>query len=658
MSKMRYGLSKKHISRVILTDTLPYELPMYFSNYRLFAKMSSSEKAHKLVEQVLAHSVETMPCKFYISKRPEGFRELTLMHPGAQCSVVDLYRNYDGFISQLCSRSRFSLRYPLRPASRFFESRYKDEEGDNVVEMDEVGFDSQSEFASSYFAYRRYSQIYKFFDSEEFIRLEQRFACLLRIDISKCFSSIYTHSISWAVRGKNFAKDEKSSKSVVYFESAFDNLMRNANWGETNGIVIGPEVSRIFCEIVLQGVDSRIEGRIGNNVELRRYMDDYFIFANSADDAKAVESIVSEELAFFNLHLNEGKRKLEFRPLVSSLSIARLEVNELCADLALGLNELVIPASQDETGEEFVRLESSSDKRSAKGQGADKIIRSIRAIARLHGVDYSGLAAPALAVIGRKLNSTYSKISASGMRQDVDVAKVQRYLSKVIRVAEFLYITDVRSSTSNKIARVFLEVAAICEVGKLGRSFVELQMLDVVRKAMSIWRGATMLDIVNAAVAAQLVSSGGRGLDPVDVTNVLARQSSPSRYGAVYLRTVLGLFLCGKRKSLEKIKDKLTRDAIDLLSAPGAIDLSNSSIAYLLLDILNCPFIEVSIRADLYQLVALQLFSKNAISKADAKGEITRLSKSVYFTEWSVTSGDLRQLRGLLRKNELRLAYD
>lgn len=658
MSKMKKGLSKKHISRVVLTDTLPYELPLYFSNYLLFQRLSSGDGAHKLVEAVLSNHRETKACKFHISKRPQGVRELALMHPAVQRGVVNFYKQYDGFISQLCSRSKYSLRYPLRPASRFFDSRYSDGAEDEVVEIDEVGFDTQSEFASSYFAYRRYSQVYKFFDSEEFIGLEQKYSCLLRVDISKCFASIYTHSIAWAIRGKQFAKDVKSKKNIVYFESAFDTLMRDANWGETNGIIVGPEVSRIFCEIILQGVDVNVASRLEGGVEIKRYMDDYFIFASSPDAARGAETVIAEELAKFNLYLNEGKRRLEHRPLVSSLSIARLEVNDLCSELVSGLKPM-LRAHVAANGADADEGATESASQAISDESADKIIRRIRSIAKQHGVEYSGLAAPSLAVIGRKLNGIYAKLEKNSSPVAPELApKIQRHLAKIVRVSEFLYVSDVRSSTSNKIARVFLEVADICEKLKLGRSFVELQMLDVVRKAMNIWKDATLLDLVNAVVAVKIISSGGRGLERVDIENVLSRQTALSEHDVGYIRTVLALFLCANEPKLAVLKGEITSAVISSIRVPGRVDLGDASFAYLLLDLLVCPYLETAAKIDLYRLVAIQLFSAVAVSDAEAKGELTKLGKSVHFTDWAASSGDLRKLRSLLRKSELRLAYD
>src|SRR5690606_30067946 len=78
------------------------------------------------------------------------------------------------------------------------------------------------------------------------------------LDISKCFSSIYTHSVGWAIKGSAHSKATKQCQS---FGSEFDRLMQRMNHDETNGICVGPEASRIFAEVILSSVDACIQDR-------------------------------------------------------------------------------------------------------------------------------------------------------------------------------------------------------------------------------------------------------------------------------------------------------------------------------------------------------------------------------------------------------------
>lgn len=83
----------------------------------------------------------------------------------------------------------------------------------------------------------------------------------MTLDVSKCFDSIYTHGLSWAVKDKAFTKTHVDVSTT--FAQAFDQVIRHGNHNETNGIPIGPEASRIFAEILFQEIDRRAIGALG-----------------------------------------------------------------------------------------------------------------------------------------------------------------------------------------------------------------------------------------------------------------------------------------------------------------------------------------------------------------------------------------------------------
>src|SRR5207249_1751620 len=56
---------------------------------------------------------------------------------------------------------------------------------------------------------------------------------LLRADISRFYASVYTHSIPWALHGKEFSKKNKRAKNLG---NQLDELLRNCQDGQTNGI--------------------------------------------------------------------------------------------------------------------------------------------------------------------------------------------------------------------------------------------------------------------------------------------------------------------------------------------------------------------------------------------------------------------------------------
>ena len=157
------------------------------------------------------------------------------------------------------------------------------------------------------------------------------------LDVSKCFDSLYTHSITWALKDKAIAKKNASSKS---FGNDFDNLMQHMNFNETNGICIGPEVSRIFSELILSRVDLNIEAYLmkhglKNRVqyEYRRYVDDYLVFANDEKTLDKITKAISLELQEYKLFLNEQKIENYTRPFHTKKSVIIEKINKQIKEL-------------------------------------------------------------------------------------------------------------------------------------------------------------------------------------------------------------------------------------------------------------------------------------------------------------------------------------
>ncbi|UUZ63236.1 RNA-directed DNA polymerase [Polaromonas sp. P1-6] len=241
----------------MLTETLPYEVPMLFSNEGLYFAAKAGivrdfDKAHGLG---IFRDRHTIPYRYKIRKNAYEFRGLSVMHPAQQLHIGAFYSKYDHLIVALCQRSPFALRAPGAIASYFVE-RMRVAQDPTVaaksVEQIGDGFESVSAVATSYFSYKKYAFMFRFYDSSEFLTLEKKFKFLTKIDISDCFNRIYTHTIAWAVKSKAHAKKNRDHDA---FENAFDSLMQSANHGETAGIIIGPEASRVFAEIILQRID-------------------------------------------------------------------------------------------------------------------------------------------------------------------------------------------------------------------------------------------------------------------------------------------------------------------------------------------------------------------------------------------------------------------
>jgi hypothetical protein len=376
MRKRRIAI-RKHDARVILSDLLPYELPPSYNNrgfYDFIRAANLRVQGNKLVARKIDDSTEallrivlgrdvcfpagaalgetvelelpggkagglasTIPFNFTVRHRGNDYRTLTVPHPAAQIDVVDFYAKYSDLLLYYTSMSRFSLRHPARVAPYSVVGDWLFEQ--NLREHDSVEQDTH-EYAwlRSYFTYRRYSNVYKFYDSKEYRSCERRFGYLVKADIAKCFDSIYTHSVAWAAHGHATVKANVSSRGAMNrtFGDDFDLVMRRLNHNETSGITIGSEVSRIFAEVILQAVDRDVYQRLtdaglefGVDYEVLRYVDDYFIFLADAHRRVTVLDALSSSLRRYKLHLNASKEEGEYTPWLSPLTVAKRRIVEL-----------------------------------------------------------------------------------------------------------------------------------------------------------------------------------------------------------------------------------------------------------------------------------------------------------------------------------------
>lgn len=129
---------------------------------------------------------------------------------------------------------------------------------------------------------------------------------LLRTDISRFFPTIYTHSVPWALHTKPVAKKNRKA-TPKYFGNLLDLALRQGQDGQTIGLPIGPDTSHIIAEAIAVAIDLELKKRLKSFPAGFRYVDDYFMFFPTAQEAETALAALIRALKEFELQINFEK---------------------------------------------------------------------------------------------------------------------------------------------------------------------------------------------------------------------------------------------------------------------------------------------------------------------------------------------------------------
>lgn len=652
--RSKHKINLKAAERALLTDTLPYELPLFFTNanFAIFA-YKSRLGIYKIpyYEKLLLDQGDvgsTKPISYSIRRDNNSDRHLGLPHPISQHKMCKFYEKHAHMVSNVCGRSELSLRFPSRVATHYVDPRYKQKEltptDEHSTDEDPVGFRDQARWASTYFSYREYSLSHKFFESEEFIELERRFSRMLTLDISRCFPSIYTHSIEWCMRGKEFAKRYLPKKGKTTFESDFDNAIRHGNWNETHGILVGPEFSRVFAEVVLQSVDRdfarRCEEFKSGKLVAKRYVDDYYLFSNESDSLRQAESLIKSSLHELNLHLNESKRAEITRPFISNISVARREI-------AFALDRFFEMASH--LMDDSYSLPSPA----AVNRARTALVARIRHISVEISSPYDQFASFALSVLKRKLAQLRFE-APDTVRTDGQLSKLS-WLFAALRSAQFLYSIDSRPNTTFKLASIYSALVELAKQWKCSRGPLEKQMLDGLRD-FSMGKNSSSSDLItriNHLCAVDLLLTEGGRIEVDDLEKYVGNVTDKREASSMSVFHLIAiLFICRRRSRFSLHAEAAVNELVARTSSPNFRPLVDASDSLALNTVISCPYIEPTIKEQTVMRTHKFLMGSNC-SSAQA-GEIVRSGSWISFTDWASDT----DLATMLARKELTPAYE
>lgn len=143
------------------------------------------------------------------------------------------------------------------------------------------------------------------------LRRLSRFRFIANTDIARFYHSIYTHSIPWAYHGKCEAKKDRKPASAQIWLNRADYILRCGQDGQSIGIPVGPDASRLFAETIGTAIDLKFQERCDvDDYHAVRHVDDVWIGANTHADAEKALWRYREAIRHFELDINDNKTKI------------------------------------------------------------------------------------------------------------------------------------------------------------------------------------------------------------------------------------------------------------------------------------------------------------------------------------------------------------
>lgn len=153
----------------------------------------------------------------------------------------------------------------------------------------------------------------------DFDNIEQRtnkilagFHFALKTDIIRYYPTIYTHSIAWALYGKQYTKANMHTPAFkAGLGNQLDVAIRRAQDNQSIGIPIGPDTSRILGEIIGVGIEIQLK-RLLTDLDRRglRYVDDLLVGYTENESEDSIVSLLTQAISEFGLDINVDKTEV------------------------------------------------------------------------------------------------------------------------------------------------------------------------------------------------------------------------------------------------------------------------------------------------------------------------------------------------------------
>ena len=642
-------INKDDKARILLTELLPYEVPMLFSNEGFYS-IVTNKKFDKFFDKIknLSGVNYGIPFNYEIRKSIEGdTRTLSVIHPYCQFNFIELYEKYDSLMLHLCSKSPFSLRKISKVAKYYYSPDFVfDEDAHKNSDLETIELDTK--YIKSYFTYQPIDLIYKFYDRNEYQRLEQRFNFLMEFDVSKCFYNIYTHSVTWAVKDKESAKRNSGESS---FENRFDKVMQLANYNETNGIIVGPEVSRIFAEIILQQIDIDVlikleeKYKFGIDFEIRRYVDDYFVFSNDEKILKFIKKTFQHELNFYKLYLNPNKGETKISPFITTIAVGKRELKHLLNNI---YENLIIEQIVEE--EENTSIIKSIKKIRSPYSISQNFIKDFQCIVKKNNLTYDILSKDIIRFFKGKIVRILKDDKIS---KDKEV--FQNFLLLIFDINFYAYSLNINSNTTFKLSQIIILVCKHLE--KKDEDLKHLIFSKILKEADFVLtnfqrkskQNETNIETLNLLIALKKLGTSYL-FSEKRLKEIFGISDENDVSKLNYFHIITLLYYIDINPNFSSFKNEIEKSVI-LKFIENKNPFTKSELTLLFFDFICCPFVEEKSK---FRIITETKYCKNGESHVNLQILIKEITdEKKWFMDWDIEI----DLERVLKKKEWGSSY-
>jgi hypothetical protein len=379
--------------------------------------------------------------------------------------------------------------------------------------------------------------------------------------------------------------------------------MQKLNYNETNGIVIGPEFSRIFAELILQRIDLNAHQALETqniihkkDYEIFRYVDDFFVFYNDDKVKEKIHTTFRLKLKDFKLYLNDLKNLTYDKPIITEITIAKQKVNDLFnSSLSYKIEEYI---EEIEGTEEVNKIK--------KGKiyiDSNKLITKFKTIIFESQIEYKDILNYTFSIVERKLKQNIKNYFAIEQEKNTEKDFIKSNL-ELLDFVFFLYAVSPRVNTTIKLCRILrLYTETLNLKDKFNIDFKHLVFKKIYDNIFFILKKNRTIEHTQVETLYLLIALNEIGkeywLTDTSLASYLriTKQEDGSFHSDIqlnYFTIVVSLFYMKDKVRYNKLREYILEKVIEKFEKVDyECRIKETELTLLLFDILSYPFVDI-----------------------------------------------------------------